>query len=365
MRNHAARERIERVRRGLRDHRADWLLVPPGADFRWLTGAEARSTERLLALVIGEAELFCVVPRLESDALGMECPWLDLEVWSDGEDAFELLARRMSLLRGGPVVLASEGLRTGPLLRLSQHARCRPSHALLGPLRAVKDAFEIGLMEEASAKADRIVEQAADHMRPGMTETEVAEFILGRFRAMGDTAPWAIVASGPHSALPHHMSSDRKLVEGEVVLLDLGAFTGGYGSDITRTFVLGAAQPDVQRVHAVVNEARQAGISASRTGAPAQDVDRAARDVIERAGYGEYFIHRTGHGVGLEVHEPPYIAEGNGQGLEHGMVHSVEPGIYLPGRFGVRLEDLVVVEDGRSRRLNNAPLDLRPPRLRR
>jgi D-alanyl-D-alanine dipeptidase len=236
---------------------------------------------------------------------------------------------------------------------------------VLSPLRAAKDAYEIKLLEEAGANADRVMEQTADFMRSGMTELEVAAFAADRFRALGDADPWVIVASGPNSASPHHMCSERKIRDDEVVLLDMGAFTGGYGSDITRTFFLGTPPHEAQRVYDVVNEARRVGIAASRLGAQSEAVDRAARGVIESAGFGEFFSHRTGHGVGLEVHEPPYVVAGNRELLEYGMVHSVEPGIYLPGRFGVRLEDLVVVEDRGARRLNHAPLDPLPARLRR
>jgi D-alanyl-D-alanine dipeptidase len=197
-----------------------------------------------------------------------------------------------------------------------------------------------------------------------MTEREVARRILSAFDALGDTDPWAIVASGPNAALPHHFTSDRKLAKDECVLLDLGASTGGYGSDITRTYWLGRPPEEAARIHAIVDEARARGIEAARAGAACEDVDRAARGVIDRAGHGPHFIHRTGHGVGLEVHEPPWLVAGNRTPLARGMVHSVEPGIYLPGRFGVRLEDLVVVEEGGGRRLNRAPLDLRPKHQR-
>lgn len=365
MAKRAPGDRIERARRALRESGADWLLVRPGADFRWLTGAVAKVTERLLVLALpAQGPPFCLVPRLEADALAAECPWLDLEVWADHEDAFAKLSARIGLL-SGPRLLLGEGFRTGWALRLAAHGRCRPAARHLAPLRAVKDAWELRLLEEAGANADRVMEQAADFMRPGMTEREVADFVMERFRRLGDTEPWVIVASGPHSALPHHETSARQLVDGEVVLLDLGASTGGYGSDITRTFVLGAPPPGFQRLYDLVNDARATAIGASHAGAAPEDVDRAARSVIERAGHGDHFTHRTGHGVGLEVHEPPYIVAGNRDPLEFGNVHSVEPGIYLKDRYGIRLEDLVVVEDRAARRLNDAPLDPLPPRLRR
>jgi Xaa-Pro aminopeptidase len=356
--------RTERVRAQLERERADWLLVPASADFLWLTGASARTTERLVALALPRAgNPFIVVPRLEADALAHAAPGIELEIWDESDDPFARLEQRMELKRA-PVVLIGEGLRVANVLRLTALAKCRPAGAALADLRAVKEEPELRALGEAAAHADRIVEEAADFMRAGMTEREVAKFVMARFEAAGDHDTWAIVASGPNGALPHHFTSDRRLAEGDVVVLDVGAFTSGYGSDITRTYFIGEPDPEALRVYEIVNAAREAGIAASRAGAAAEAVDIAARGVIESAGYGRFFTHRTGHGVGLEVHEPPYLVAGNSSVLREGMVHSVEPGIYLPGRFGVRLEDLVVVEAAGARRLNRAPFDARPPRLR-
>lgn len=357
-------ERLERAREALGPLGADWLVVPPSADFRWLTGAVARSTERLLALVVPrEGEPFCVVPRLEADALAEACPQLELLVWDEHEDAFDRMMQRMAPAAGASVLIG-EGLRVAPMLRLAQRVRLAPAATCLGPLRAIKEADEVARLADAGRHADRVVEEAADFARPGMTERQVARFAIDRFESLGDTDPWVIVAGGPHAALPHHFTSDRPLVEDEVLLIDCGAFTGGYGSDITRTYWLGVPPEEAVNVHAVVDRARAAGVAAVRAGVACEDVDRAARGVIVQAGYGAFFTHRTGHGVGLEIHEPPYLVGGNRAPLVAGMVHSVEPGIYLPGRFGVRLEDLVVVEDRGARPLNLAPRDLRPPRLR-
>ncbi len=235
---------------------------------------------------------------------------------------------------------------------------------MLGPLRAVKDTEELRRLAIAAAHADRVVEAAADWMRLGHTEREVARHVVDLFEALGDTDVWAIAASGPNGANPHHFPSDRKLESGDVVVLDVGASTEGYGSDITRTYWLGEPPAEARRVYDVVNAARAAGIAAVRAGVAPEDVDRAARGVIEEAGLARHFPHRTGHGVGLEVHEPPWLVAGNRAPLETGMVHSVEPGVYLEGRFGVRLEDLVAVENDGAARLNRAPFDPRPPRLR-
>jgi Xaa-Pro aminopeptidase len=350
-------ERLARAQEVLATASADWLLVPASADFRWLTGAVARSTERLVVLAVPrQGSPWCLVPRLESAALAAECPGLDLEIWDESDDPRARLAQRIGLERR-PTLLLGEGFRTGVLLALASGAACRPAAPLLAPLRAAKDATEVALMETAGRHADQVMAEAAAMLRPGLTEREVARFILDRFETLGDHDPWAIVASGPNSAYPHHATSTRALAEDEVVLLDLGAFHEGYGSDITRTFWVGTAPPDTERVYEIVDQARRAGIEAARAGAPAASVDAAARSVIERAGFGPQFVHRTGHGVGLEIHEPPYLVAGNDAPLLAGMTHSVEPGIYLAGRFGIRLEDLVVVEAGGGRRLNHAPFE--------
>ena len=356
--------RIERAREAAARLGADWLLIPSSPDFTWLTGARARVTERMVAFALPrDGDPFAIVPRLEADALAAAAPWLEVEVWEEAEDPFAILERRLGLERR-PRVLLGEGLRVPAVLRLAAAANCGTASTALAPLRAVKDADELGRLEEAARHADQIVEQAADFMRPGMAEQEVARFIADRFAAAGDLEPWAIVAAGPNSALPHHETSARRLAEGEPVLLDLGASTDGYGSDISRTYWLGKTPEEAERVFRAVDEARARGIEAARAGAPCEAVDRAAREVIERAGFGPQFLHRTGHGVGLEVHEPPWLSPGNRAPLAAGMVHSVEPGIYLAGRFGIRLEDLVVVEAAGGRRLNTAPRHLQPPRLR-
>jgi len=348
-------DRLARARDGLARAAADWLLIPASADFRWLTGARARASERLVLLAIPRSgDPWCLVPRLESEALAAECPWLALEVWDEHENPASRLGMKLKLDRR-PNLLLGEGLPVALLLVLAAQARCEPAAPLMAPLRATKDSGELASMVTAARHADQVMAEAAAMLRPGLTEREVARFILGRFESLGDHDPWAIVAAGPHSAYPHHMTSARPLAPDQAVLLDLGAYHDGYGSDLTRTFWLGRPPEDFQRVYEVVNLARAAGIAAARAAVPASSVDAAARAVIERAGYGEQFVHRTGHGVGLEIHEPPYLVAGNEAPLAAGMVHSVEPGIYLPGRFGVRLEDLVVVEPGGGRRLNDAP----------
>lgn len=365
MTSHAQRAaRLDRARAALSSAGAEWLIVPASPDFRWLTGATARVTERLVALVLPRAgEPFLLAPRLEAGPLAAECDGLELLVWDEHEDPLERLAARAEATPSTRLLLG-DGLRVPQVLRLAALARCEAAATALAPLRAVKDEGELALLAEASRHADEVVEATADHARPGMTERELARFALARFESLGDTDAWVLVASGPHSADPHHFTSDRRLEEGDVLLLDLGATTRGYCSDITRTYFLGEPPRQVLRAYEVVQEARAAGIAAARPGAACEQVDAAARGVIERAGLGDHFTHRTGHGLGLEIHEPPWLVRGNRETLAVGNVHSVEPGVYFPGRFGIRLEDIVVVEAGGARRLTNAPFDLRPPHAR-
>ena len=359
-----AMTRIERVQEAIERDAADWLLVPASPDFLWLTGGHARATERLVALAIpAHGKPFAVVPALEAEVLGRQCPSLTLEVWTEAQDPIEILERRMRL-GAASTLLIGEGLRVSPLLRLAARVRCRPAAGVLAPLRAVKDADELAALQRAAGHADAIVEAIADRIVPGITESQVARWIFDAFEAAGDTDAWAIVAAGANSALPHHFTSDQVIGDDTVVMLDLGASAGGYVSDITRTYCIGAPPDGFPPIFDTVNAARAAAIAAVRPGAIPDDVDRAARSLIEAAGYGPQFVHRTGHGVGLEVHEPPYIVSGNREPLQPGMTHSIEPGIYLPGRFGVRLEDLVAVTADGARRLNRAPIDWRVPRLR-
>lgn len=356
--------RLQRAQDSLRAAGAEWLLVPASPDFRWLTGAAARATERMVLLAVpAEGAPFVVVPRLEAEALRQERPDLEQLIWDEHEDPFDRLAQRAALAPSTPVFLG-EGLRVSQVLRLAARTRCSAGAALLAPLRAVKDADELRHLEQAALHADQVAEEAADFARPGRTEREVARFIAQSFEALGDSDSWALVASGPNSALPHHHTSDRVLMQDEVLLLDLGASHEGYQSDITRTYCLGEPSRHVLRAFALVEQARIAGVAAARAGAAAQSVDDAARAVFELAGLASHFVHRTGHGVGLEVHELPYLVSGNELPLAAGMVHSVEPGLYFLGQFGIRLEDIVVVEPESGRRLNQIACDLRVPRLR-
>jgi Xaa-Pro aminopeptidase len=227
-------------------------------------------------------------------------------------------------------------------------------------LRAVKGDDELERLAAAGAAADTTFEEIAAGRFAGRRESEIAADLARSLRDQGHSeVDFTVVGSGPNGANPHHEMSERVIEEGDMVVLDFGGLKDGYGSDTTRTVHVGEPSDEEREVYEIVRRAQQAGFEAVRTGVECQEIDRAARTVIADAGYGEYFIHRTGHGIGLTTHEPPYMVEGETRRLEPGMCFSIEPGIYLPGRFGVRIEDIVTVTEDGGRRLNDTARELR------
>ena len=253
----------------------------------------------------------------------------------------------------GTVLAVDAAMRADTLLLLQETIAPKRSLSgakIMSSLRMRKSYAEIEALARAAEQADRALMAGADACRPGVTEREVAEKIANYFRRDGaETVDTTIVASGPNSAFPHHQAGDRTLQMGDTIVIDIVATLNGYKSDVTRVVHLGKPSPEVRDVYDVVREANRLGRETARAGASARDVDRAARAVIEEAGYGPYFIHRTGHGLGMDMHEAPWITARNTTILEPGMVFSVEPGIYLEGRFGIRIEDIVVVTDNECR----------------
>ncbi|MEU6097199.1 aminopeptidase P family protein [Streptomyces sp. NPDC047079] len=335
------------------------LLIAPGPDLVWLTGYRPVETERLTLLVLRAGhEPVLVVPTLEAPdaAAAAGAPALTLRDWTDGKDPYEAAA---SLLRPDGRYGISDNAWALHLLGLRErlpHAGHVALTRALPMLRAVKDAAELDRLAAAGAAADATYEEIRKVPFAGRREREVAADLAGLLRQFGHTqVDFTIVASGPNGANPHHEAGERVIERGDMVVLDFGGLKHGYGSDTSRTVHVGEPTDEERRVHDLVRAAQEAGVRAVRPGAACQDVDRAARAVIADAGYGEYFIHRTGHGIGVTTHEPPYMIEGEEQPLVPGMCFSVEPGIYLPGRFGVRIEDIVTVTEDGGRRLNNTP----------
>ena len=226
-------------------------------------------------------------------------------------------------------------------------------------MRVVKSADELRLLQVASDAGDAAMRAALAACRPGVTELEVAEAASAAFRAAGaEEVDFTVVGSGPNGAYPHHHTATRALADGDAIVIDIGARTGGYMSDLTRMAFVGEPTERYLEVHRTVEAAVQAGLAAARPGATCHEVDAAARTAIEDAGFGEYFVHRTGHGLGISIHEPPWIMRGEDVRLEAGMVHSIEPGIYLPGEFGIRLEEIVHITDDGCERFSALPREV-------
>ncbi|MFN2497218.1 MAG: M24 family metallopeptidase [Pseudonocardiaceae bacterium] len=332
----------------------DALLITPSPDLRYLLGVAGASHERLTCLVLpAEGDPVLVVPALERPGLdGTRVPELGLEVaeWTDGADPYALVAGL--LRRSGPQLVriaVANAMPAAHVLRLrAALPACEQELAspVLRQLRMRKDRAEIAALTAAGQAIDRVHARMGEWLRTGRTEAQVGADIAAAIVAEGHTAAaFVIVGSGPHGASPHHELSDRVIQPGDVVVIDIGGpIPEGYFSDCTRTYSLGEpAHSDVAATYAVLQAAQDAAVAKVAPGVTAQQVDAAARVPITDAGFGERFIHRTGHGIGLEVHEEPYIVAGNDLVLEPGMTFSIEPGIYLPGRWGARIEDIVVV----------------------
>ncbi|MFJ9209472.1 aminopeptidase P family protein [Streptomyces sp. NPDC102264] len=339
------------------------VLIAPGPDLTYLTGYRPTAdTERLTMLVVAAGQdPVLVVPTLEAPdaARAPGAPALTLRDWTDGKDPYGVTA---PLLDPAGRFGVSDNAWAMHLLALQQALPGASYVALteaLPMLRAVKDARELTRLAAAGAAADAAYGEILKVRFAGRRETDVAADLAALLLEHGHSqVDFTVVGSGPNGADPHHEADDRVIVHGDMVVLDFGGLKYGYGSDTTRTVHVGEPGAEERRVHDLVREAQQAGFEAVRPGAACQDVDRAARAVISAAGYGEYFIHRTGHGIGVTTHEPPYMIEGEERPMVPGMCFSVEPGVYLPGRFGVRIEDIVTVTEDGGRRLNNTPREM-------
>ncbi|MFD2468757.1 M24 family metallopeptidase [Amycolatopsis silviterrae] len=361
----ALRARLDRAAKAAAAAGTDALLVAPGSDLRYLLGQAGGSFERLTTLVVpADGTPALVVPKLEAPGYaGVPTDDLGVEVltWVDGDDPYRLVADRL----GKPGRIAVSDF-TPALHVLSLRAAFGDAEqTLAGPivreLRMRKDAAEIDALRKAGAAIDRVHARMGEWLRAGRTEAEVGADITAAIVEEGHThADFVIVGSGPNGASPHHDVSERVIERGDVVVIDIGGpVPEGYNSDSTRTYSIGEPRDaDVAETYAVLQRAQQAAVDAVRPGATAESIDKAARDVIDAAGFGEYFIHRTGHGIGLDVHEEPYIIAGNALPLEAGMAFSVEPGIYQPGRWGARIEDIVLVTESGVEPVNTRPHEL-------
>ncbi|MEU1929776.1 aminopeptidase P family protein [Streptomyces sp. NPDC019826] len=339
------------------------VLVAPGPDMVHLTGYRPTAdTERLTLLVLRAGhDPVLVVPALEAaDAeRATGSPALTLRDWTDAANPYTLAAGLLDAKGRFGISDNAWALHLLALHKLLPDTSYASLTEALPMLRAVKDAAELERLAAAGAAADATYERILEVRFSGRRESDVAADLAALLLEHGHSqVDFTVVGSGPNGADPHHEAGDRTIAQGDMVVLDFGGLKHGYGSDTSRTVHVGEPTAEEQRVHDVVREAQEAGCRAVRPGAACQDVDRAARAVITEFGYGERFIHRTGHGIGVTTHEPPYMIEGEEQPLVPGMCFSVEPGIYLPGRFGVRIEDIVTVTASGGRRLNTTAREL-------
>lgn len=343
--------RLARARGVLDTHEFDIIISTPGTNFRYLSGINTHRMERLVAFALPrEGDPFLVCPAFEEDNMRRGLAGGEVLTWNESDDPFALLTTAIRK-KAGPK--ARIGLEPTTWFWMAERLRAAFPDAVLGDggplfdaLRTRKSPAEVDAMRKAADIADDAARKARLHLRAGMTELEAAAILMDLVRTEGVTHE-PLVQFGANSAIPHAMAGNTKLQRGDMVLFDLSAIVNGYLSDLTRMTVFGDATPEMKKVYGIVYEAQKAAIEAVKAGVPCQEIDRAARNVIAQAGFGEYFTHRTGHGLGLDIHEAPWLVEGNAAPLTAGAVITVEPGIYLPGRFGVRIEeDVLVTETG-------------------
>ena len=356
-------ERLAAVQQAVAAAGIDVLLLTPGPDLRYVTGYDAKQLERLTCLAMpADGEPFLVVPALELKAAeASPAGRLNLELvpWGETTDPFALVSHRI----GDPRVVALSDRMWA--LHVLQFAAALPGAAqrlastVLSPLRMRKSPAEVAALKEAGEAIDRVHAQVPGWLRAGQTERQVGVKIAEAIFAAGHiSADFVIVGSGPNAASPHHEVSDRVIEHGDVVVVDIGGtMPSGYCSDCTRTYAVGGAPADFTAYYDVLKRAQEAATVSVKPGVTAESVDQTARHIIADAGYGDWFIHRTGHGIGLETHEDPYIVEGNSTRLADGMAFSIEPGIY-PGPHGARIEDIVVCTETGYQRMNNVTREL-------
>ncbi|SDI46348.1 Xaa-Pro aminopeptidase [Sinosporangium album] len=356
--------RLAAVREATAEAGLSALLLTPGPDLRYVTGYSALPLERLTCLAVpADGDAFLMVPRLELPA-AQHSPAARLGVefvpWDETDDPYAHVAKRLG--RADTVGLADhmwamQSLRFRSAMPDTEQVL---AGTVLAALRSRKSPAEAAALREAGAAIDAVHAQVPGLLRPGRTEREVGRDIADAIIASGHaTVDFVIVASGPNGASPHHDLSDRVIEPGDAVVVDIGGtMPSGYCSDSTRTYSVGEPPADFTAYYDVLQRAQDAACAAVRPGVTCESIDAAARQVIAEAGYGDHFIHRTGHGIGIETHEEPYIVSGNTTPLAEGNAFSVEPGIYLPGRHGARIEDIVICGAHGGERLNNRPRDL-------
>lgn len=356
-------KRIRKLQMQMEILNVGFTAISPSANMDYLTGFVPHLDERFCCLLLTPPSFRFVVPELNADQVEAHTGLMAIR-WSDTEGPLAALKTALDELKISPgqVLAADDTMRADFLLLLQEYAspgKSIPAGGLMSNLRMIKTTTEIELMSASALLSDHAMQVGIESCKPGISERQVAHKITQYFNQhKAEKVDFTIVASGPNSAFPHHTISNRILEDGDTVIIDIGATLSGYKSDITRVVHLGEPLQDVQDAYTAVLNANQAGRSVVLPGIAASRVDHAARRSLENNGFGDYFIHRTGHGLGLEVHEPPWITSTSDTVLQPGMVFSVEPGVYIPGKFGIRLEDIVVVEENGCQLLTGFPHQL-------
>jgi Xaa-Pro aminopeptidase len=359
--------RLAALRQRMKATHTDLIAIAPGSHMDWLLGFHPHPDERPCLLLVGPEREAFLMPVLNAEGTREETD-IAFHTWADAEGPDAALAAALADIGAASAkkVALDETMRADFALLLLG-ALPNASHTFtpdtLGRLRMRKDTAEFNALKMNAQIADRAMQKAFATLRPGMTEKELGGVIRDHFASEGAAPAFWIVGSGPNGAFPHHQTGERKLVEGDAIVIDIGGRKAGFPSDITRMAVLGQPPEGYGQIHGIVENAVQAALKAARPGVLAKDVDAAARNVIADAGYGEFFVHRTGHGMGIDGHEPPYVTATSETVLEEGMVFSIEPGIYLPGRFGIRLEEIVILRADGPEILSVLPRDLHIVRI--
>lgn len=353
--------RLAALRSKMAEHGVDLVALGPGSHMHWVLGFHPHPDERPCLLLVGKQKETFLMPVLNAEG-SRESTDLGFHTWSDADGPNAALRAALADIAEDSAahVVVDETMRADfALLLLAQLPAAKQSFTAetLGALRMCKDDSEYKELRMNSAIADEAMQKAFAALKPGMTERDVAAVVKAHFAQEASSPLFTIVGAGSNGAFPHHQTGDRKLAEGDAVVIDIGARKGDFSSDITRMAIIGKEPEGYSEIHAIVERAVQAALKAARPGVAAKEVDKAARNVITEAGYGEYFVHRTGHGMGLEGHEPPYLTSTSDSVLDVGMVFSIEPGIYLPGRFGIRLEEIVILREDGPEILSTLPRD--------
>ncbi|MCC6805014.1 MAG: aminopeptidase P family protein [Anaerolineae bacterium] len=360
----AYEQRAERAQRLMQERGIDWLFVSHSTDLLYLIGFTKQQSERLVLLMIprdGRPKM--VVPGFETSVFQKYATFFDLVGWEETENPVEKVAALVGGDASGKTIAIGDQRHALFLLRIQQvlsGANYRPGQEITAQLRMIKTPDEVAQLRIAAEGADRSYEALFTQSLAGMSELEVLRFLHAQLLANShQTVGNGIVGAGAHGASPHHKTSDTRLQMGDAVVVDFGGGVNGYRSDITRTFQLGEPADEFRKIYEITREAQQLGFEAVKPGVTTEYIDEVTRGYIARHGYGDYFLHRTGHGIGLDGHESPYLVKGDQTMLREGMTFSIEPGIYLAGKYGVRIEDIVVVTATGGERLNQSPRELR------